>query len=168
MAFVTPIFAKTLFITGCAKLPNVNVRPEIRTTGRFARRAKIVRASIEEEVGTALKDAMRAKDSEKLKALRAIRAAFLTALKAEGAGDKLSDKDAVASLRKLAKMRQESIDMFQKANRDDLVQAETYELNIINQWLPTLASQDQMRTWAEQAIEKTAASKPGDMGKVMG
>lgn len=168
MAFVTPIFGKTLFVTGCTKLAKVNVRPERSATGRFARRATNLRASIEEEVGTALKNAMRAKESEKLKALRAIRAAFLTALKSEGAGDKLSDKEAIASLRKLAKMRQESIDMFQKAGRDDLVQAETYELNVINHWLPTLASPEQMRTWAQQAVEKTGASKPGDMGKVMG
>lgn len=168
MAFLTPVLGKSVFLAGQARLAKVNVRPERRAIEKVVRRAATLRASIEEEVGAALKDAMRAKDAERLKALRAIRASFLTALKSEGAGDKLSDKEAIASLRKLAKMRQESIDMFQKGGRDDLVQAETNELNVINQWLPTLASSEQMHTWAQEAVDKTGASKPGDMGKVMG
>lgn len=168
MAFVTPIFRGNLFVRDDARRSRLPVHRRDRSTGVFARQVSKVRASIEEEVGTALKDAMRAKDTERLKALRTIRAAFLTALKAEGSKDKLSDKEAIIALRKLAKMRQESIDMFQKAARDDLVQAEKKELDLINHWLPSLASIDQMRSWAQAAVEKTGASKPADMGKVMG
>lgn len=133
------------------------------------RRARLTtRASIEKEVSEELKIAMKAKDAERVKALRTIRAAFLTVLKEEGGRDSLPDKEAVASLRKLAKMRQESIDMFQKGGRDDLVQAEQAELAIIEHWLPSMASEEQVTTWAKDAIEKTGASKPGDIGKVMG
>lgn len=142
------------------------VTPLRRAPGRHARVQ--VRASIEQEVSQNLKEAMKAKDTERLKALRTIRAAFLTAMKAEGAGDSLSDKEAITTLRKLAKMRQESIEMFEKGGRNDLAQAEREELTIIEHWLPKLASEEQIAVWAKSAVEKTGASKPSDMGKIMG
>lgn len=155
------------FVTVCGSssfTPRVTLQ---RTT--CLRRARFTtRASIEREVSEELKVAMKARDSERVKALRTIRAAFLTALKAEGAGDSLSDREAVASLRKLAKMREESIEMFRKGGRDDLVQAEQAELAVIEHWLPSMASEEQVTIWVKDAISKTGASKPGDMGKVMG
>lgn len=111
---------------------------------------------------------MRSKDADALKALRSIRAAFIIALKAEGAADTLSDAEAIACLRKLAKQRVESIEMFRSGGRDDLADGEAAELTIIERWLPKLASEDTVAEWVKTAIEKTGASKPGDMGKVMG
>lgn len=125
-------------------------------------------ASIQSEVSQKLKEAMKSRDTDALKALRGIRAAFLTALKEPGVGDTLPDNVAVAQLRKLAKMRKESIEMFKKGGRDDLVQAERKELDVIEQWLPTLADAEQTTLWVKEAIEKTGASRKGDMGKVMG
>lgn len=125
------------------------------------------RASIETEVSQQMKVAMKAKDASRLKALRSIRAAFLNVLKADGA-DTLADSDAITALRKLAKMRQESIDMYSKGGRDDLAKEEQEELAIIEEWLPQLASEELMMEWAKQAIEKTGASSKSDMGKVMG
>lgn len=125
-------------------------------------------ASIEQEVSQKMKEAMKSKDTELLKALRGIRAAFLTALKEAGAGDTLPDDVALAQLRKLAKMRNESITMFRQGGRDDMADAEQRELEIIGQWLPSLADAEQTTVWVKEAIEKTGASKKGDMGKVMG
>lgn len=126
------------------------------------------RASIENEVSQKMKEAMKAKDKDSLKALRGIRASFLTALKEPGAGDTLPDDVAMAQLRKLAKMRKESIVMFRQGGRDDMADAEQKELDMIEQWLPSLADAEQMTVWAQEAIEKTGASSKGDMGKVMG
>lgn len=146
------------------------VVPEIcrRSSHQYRARRRVQTASIEKEVSQSLKEAMKNKDTSKLKALRGIRAAFLTALKQEGAGDSLPDKAAIEQLRKLAKMRKESIDMFRKGGRDDLADAEEAELDVIEQWLPTLASREQTIEWAKEAIAKVGASKPGDVGKVMG
>lgn len=127
-----------------------------------------VKASIEQEVSQKLKEAMKSKDAARLKALRGIRAAFLTASKEAGAGDSLSDEVAIAQLRKLAKMRKESITMFKEGGRDEMADAEEQELAVIEQWLPSLADAEQTTIWAKEAIEKTGASKKGDMGKVMG
>lgn len=129
--------------------------------------ASTPRASIETEVSQQMKAAMKAKDASRLKALRSIRAAFLNVLKADGA-DNLADSDAITALRKLAKMRQESIDMYTKGGRDDLAKEEQEELAVIEEWLPQLASEEQMMEWAKQAMEKTGASSKSDMGKVMG
>ncbi|CAN8067313.1 unnamed protein product [Agarophyton chilense] len=126
------------------------------------------RASIEQEVSQKMKEAMKKKDTASLKALRGIRAAFLTALKQEGAGDSLPDNIAVEQLRKLAKMRKESIEMFKKGGRDDLADGEKAELDVIEQWLPTLANREQTLVWAKEAIKKVGAKKSGEIGKVMG
>lgn len=125
-------------------------------------------ASIEQQVSQKLKEAMKNKDTARLRALRGIRAAFLTALKASGAGDSLPDAEAVAQLRKLAKMRRESIEMFAKGGREDLVEAERFELGVIEGWLPTLAGEEAMREWGREAIEKVGAKGKADLGKVMG
>ncbi|KAI0567673.1 Aspartyl/glutamyl-tRNA(Asn/Gln) amidotransferase subunit B [Gracilaria domingensis] len=145
-------------------IPDVCQSP--RRTVRLSK--MIPRASIEQEVSQKLKEAMKKKDAAALKALRGIRAAFLTASKQEGAGDSLPDKVAIEQLRKLAKMRKESIEMFRKGGRDDMADDEKAELEVIEQWLPTLASREQTVLWAKDAMLKVGAAKPGDIGKVMG
>lgn len=143
--------------------------PPIRKCQLRRRPAKyVVRSSIEQEVSQKLKEAMKKKDTAALKALRGIRAAFLNASKKGGAGNELPDSVAMEQLRKLAKMRRESIVMFRKGNRDDLADGEQAELQIIEEWLPKLATRDQTIVWAKEAIQKVSASGPGDMGKVMG
>ena len=159
MAFITPVFGSSFAARQRISTSRCLSRPRLYTA---------IRASIETEVSQKMKEAMKAKDPATLNALRGIRAAFLTALKEEGAGDKLSDEQAITQLRKLAKMRKESISMFKEGGRDDLAEKEELELNVIEQWLPTLASEEVVEGWAKEAIEKTGASKPGDMGKVMG
>ena len=110
---------------------------------------------------------MKSKDSDTVKALRGIRASFITAIKEEGKDD-IGDAEALRCLRKLEKMRKEAIEMFDKGGRQDLREAEEKELRIIQEYLPQLAGEDQTRLWVEEAIKQTGAEKMKDMGKVMG
>ncbi|EWM28987.1 hypothetical protein Naga_100501g4 [Nannochloropsis gaditana] len=125
-------------------------------------------ASIYEDVNTAVKQAMKDKDKEKLSALRNIKSALGNALKEEGAAETLPDEKAILILTKLRKQRQESIEMFIKGNRDDMVQAEKAELAILETYLPQLADEATTREWVSAAIQETGASAKSDMGKVMG
>jgi len=123
--------------------------------------------AIIDDVSTQIKEAMRAKDKVRLTALRGIRAAFIEALKSDGA-ETLADDKALPILRKLAKMRQESIDLYAQGGRTDLVEAETAELAVIDAFLPSLADEAQTTAWVEEAIAATGATGPREMGKVMG
>ncbi|MEN0062675.1 MAG: GatB/YqeY domain-containing protein [Myxococcota bacterium] len=127
-----------------------------------------VNMGIVEQVNDQMKDAMRAKDKARLAGLKGIRAAFIEALKEEGAGDTLPDDVAVGILRRLAKQRRESITAYEAGGRDDLVDQEKTELAVIEAFLPSLADEATTRTWVEEAIAKTGAASPADMGKVMG
>jgi len=120
-----------------------------------------------EQVSDEMKQAMRDKDKPRLAGLRGIRAAFIEAIKEEGV-DSLSDDDAIAILRRLAKQRRESISAYEEGGRDDLVAEETAELAVIEGFLPSLADEATTRAWVDEAIAKTGASSPADMGKVMG
>ena len=101
-------------------------------------------------------------------ALRNIKSALATAMKAEGAAATMSDEQAQTILRKLQKQRQESITMFKQGGRDDMVAAEEAELVIVESYLPKLADEAQTRQWVEEAIKASGAASPKDMGKVMG
>eukprot|EP00172_Hildenbrandia_rubra_P004676 Plantae.Rhodophyta-Hildenbrandia_rubra.ctg9951.p1 GENE.Plantae.Rhodophyta-Hildenbrandia_rubra.ctg9951~~Plantae.Rhodophyta-Hildenbrandia_rubra.ctg9951.p1 ORF type:complete len:228 (+),score=44.42 Plantae.Rhodophyta-Hildenbrandia_rubra.ctg9951:261-944(+) len=130
-------------------------------------RRNMASMNISDEVSSRLKTAMKSKDAQTVKALRGIRASFITALKEKGE-DSLGDPEAIKCLRKLEKMRKESIEMFQKGGRQDLVEEEQKDLAIIQEYLPQLAGEDQVRKWVQQAVDTTGASRMGDMGKVIG
>lgn len=123
--------------------------------------------SIVAQVSSQMKTAMKAREMQKLTALRGIKAALTNAAKETGA-EELSDEDAVACLRKQAKMRKESIEGYEAAGAEDRAEGERMELAIIEQWLPQLATEDQVREWATAAIAQTGASGPQQMGAVMG
>lgn len=117
-----------------------------------------------DEVTDEMKTAMKAKDTAKLQTVRLIRSAFANAaidLKTE----KLSDEQAITVLKKMAKMRQESIEMFAEGGAEDRADAERAELAIIERWLPEAASEEQVREWVQEAIAEAGSD---NMGKVMG
>lgn len=120
-----------------------------------------------EQVSDELKAAMRAKDKVRLGALKNIRAAFIEALKEDGA-ETLADEKALGILRRIAKQRRESIDAYRDGGREDLVEAEAAELAVVEAFLPQLADEATTRAWVQEAIAQTGASAPADMGKVMG
>ena len=123
--------------------------------------------AILDDVTARMKEAMKAKQPERLSALRNVRAAFLTEMKKDNS-DTLPDETCVAILRRLEKQRRESIEMYEKAGRSESAAAEKAELAVLQEFLPSLAGEDKTREWVKAAIEETGASGPGDMGRVMG
>lgn len=123
--------------------------------------------AIPDDVSQQLKEALRAKDAPRLAALRSIRAAFVNEMKRDGA-ETLADEVCVTLLRRLEKQRLESIEAFEKAQREERVAAEKAELAVIQSFLPSLADEATTRAWVKEAVEASGASKPADLGRVMG
>ncbi|KAK1866094.1 hypothetical protein I4F81_008614 [Pyropia yezoensis] len=126
-----------------------------------------LRMGLVDDVTARMKVAMKAKDADTLRVLRNMRAAFLTAEKETGAGT-LDDAAAVACLKRLVKQRNQSIEMYEKGGRTDLAESEKFELALIETYLPSTADEATTRAWVEAAIAAVGATKPGDVGKVMG
>ncbi|MBX2904732.1 MAG: GatB/YqeY domain-containing protein [Taibaiella sp.] len=124
--------------------------------------------SLEQKVMDELKNAMRAKDEAALRTLRAIKAAIIIEKTAEGASGEIDEATETKMLQKLAKQRRDSLDIFQKQNREDLAAKEREELAIIEKFLPAQMSADELSTAVKAIIEQVGAKTPADMGKVMG
>ncbi|VAW55591.1 Transamidase GatB domain protein [hydrothermal vent metagenome] len=80
----------------------------------------------------------------------------------------LDDARVIAILDKMVKQRRESISQFKTAGRDDLIKQESFEIDIIQEFLPQALSEEEIDTIVNQAIEQTSANSIKDMGKVMG
>ena len=123
--------------------------------------------SIFEEVSAQLKDALRAKDARRLASLRMMRAAFLNELKKNNA-ESLSDEVCIVLVRRLEKQRNESIEAFEAAGREESAAAERAELSVLREFLPSLADEETTRRWVEEAIATSGAGEARDLGRVMG
>jgi len=123
--------------------------------------------AIFDEVSAQMKEALRAKQSVRLAALRSIRAGFLNELKKDNS-ETLDDDACIAILRRIEKQRKESIEAFEAAGRDEQAANERTELAVVQSFLPSLADEQTTRAWVEEAIAASAASAPGDVGRVMG
>ncbi|TDE13375.1 GatB/YqeY domain-containing protein [Dyadobacter psychrotolerans] len=125
--------------------------------------------SLKSQVESGIKDAMRAKDTDKLRALRAIKSLILLdETKAGGTGGELSADDELKLLTKAAKQRRESADIYRAQGREDLLAVEEAELAIIEQFLPKQLTEEEIKTKLQEIIARVGASAPSDMGKVMG
>lgn len=115
-----------------------------------------------------LKAAMRAKDSLKLEALRAIKSAVLL-VKTATAGDvDLTKEEEIKLLQKLVKQRKDSAAIFKEQNRDDLATPEEAQARVIAQFLPDQLSEQEIEQIVDEIVAKTGAQGMKDMGKVMG
>ncbi|GJM05131.1 MAG: aspartyl-tRNA amidotransferase subunit B [marine bacterium B5-7] len=123
-------------------------------------------ADIKSQISDDVKAAMRSKDKERLGALRLIQAAFKQ--KEVDERIELNDEQVIVILDKMAKQHRDSITQFKEANRDDLVEIEQFELDIIDAYLPAKLSDDEISALIEGAISKSGAESIKDMGKVMG
>ncbi|HAT8180564.1 TPA: GatB/YqeY domain-containing protein [Legionella pneumophila] len=121
--------------------------------------------TIKEQINNDIKDAMRAKDKNLLNALRLISAAVKQIEVDERI--EIDDERMLVILDKMSKQRKESIAQFEKANRDDLVAQEQFELNVIAKYLPEPLTSDEIEKLISAAIKSTGAEKMSDMGKVM-
>ena len=124
--------------------------------------------SLKNQVEEGIKDAMRAKDQDTLRALRAIKSLILLEATKGGQSGELSSDDELKLLTKAAKQRRESIEVFKGQGRTDLVEKEEAELNVIERFLPKQLSEDEVRAKLQEIIARVGAAAPSDLGKVMG
>ncbi len=121
--------------------------------------------NLQERLTEAMKDAMRAKDSLRLNAIRLIR----TAVKNREIDERreLGDQDVIGVLSSLVKQRRESAQVYRENNRPDLAEKEEAELAIIEEFLPAQLSEAELSEMIEEAVRQTGAASMKDMGKVM-
>lgn len=116
-----------------------------------------------------LKQAMLAKDEVKKSTLRMLLSAIgYYEIQKGGAGYKASEEDVLAVIQKEAKQRKDSIEQFQNAGRQELVDKESAELAILQTHLPVQMSEEEIRALVKVAIQQTGAKSLQDIGKIMG
>jgi hypothetical protein len=122
--------------------------------------------ALREQLNDDIKTAMKAREAEKLGALRLM----LSAVKQREIDERITLDDAgvVSVVEKMVKQRKDSIAQYEKAARQDLADKEKYEISVIEAYLPQQLSQAEVDAVIAEAIAATGAKSPADMGKVMG
>lgn len=123
--------------------------------------------SLKTRINEELNAAMKAKDSVRVETLRSIRAEILKMDKS-GMNREMNEQEEIELLGKQAKMRKESIEIFSQAGRQDLVDKESAQLAIINEYLPAQMSHEEAEEIIAGIIESAGATSQKDFGKVMG
>jgi len=121
--------------------------------------------SLSKQIVTDLTAAMKAQDAARTSTLRMVKAAMMNRQIEKGA--ELDDDDMQKLLRSLVKQRRDSIEQYEKAGRWELVDKESAEIAVIENYLPKAASQEEIEEAVRAAIAETQASSMKDMGKVM-
>ena len=112
--------------------------------------------------------AMKAKEKERLSALRNIKKIFIEAKTAPGANDTLTDDAALKLLQKLAKQGRDSATLYQSQNRADLAEAELVQVAVIEGYLPKALTPEEIEEAVRTIIAETGAQTMKEMGRVMG
>jgi uncharacterized protein YqeY len=115
-----------------------------------------------------MKEAMKAKDTIALQALRAVKSAFLLAKTATGVQEELTEEQEIKIIQKQVKQRKDSAAIFITQNRQDLAAPELAEIAVLEQFLPEALSEDEIKKVVLATITKMGASGMKDMSKVMG
>tara|TARA_B110000116_G_scaffold258298_1_gene259307 strand:- start:485 stop:925 length:441 start_codon:yes stop_codon:yes gene_type:complete len=121
--------------------------------------------ALEETINNDIKIAMKAKEANKLQALRAIKSSILLL---KTSPDGLTETSAIKSLQKMVKQRRDAGELYVQQNRQDLADIEFFEAAIIDEYLPQQMNENEIKTELTAIISKTGASSKADMGKVMG
>ena len=124
--------------------------------------------SLQTQVMDKMKEAMKAKDTIALQALRAVKSAFLLAKTASGVQEEITEAQEIKIIQKQVKQRKDSAAIFIKQSREDLAAPELAEIAVLEQFLPEALSEEQIEKVVAQTILKLGASGMKDMGKVMG
>ena len=122
--------------------------------------------SLKDQIMTDVKTAMKAKEMDKLQTLRGVQAAIKNK-EIENRPNELTDSDVLDVLKKLAKQRKDSIEQFEQASRQDLVEKEKEELSIIQTYLPKPLSEEKVRELVVASISEVGATSMKEMGAVM-
>ena len=123
--------------------------------------------SLQDSVMTALKTAMKSKDTVALTSLRSIKSAILLA-RTSGADVAMTEEDEFKILQKLVKQRRDSASIFTEQNRLDLAEPELAEVEVISQFLPQMLEASEVEKVVVETINSLGASGMKDMGRIMG
>jgi len=127
--------------------------------------------SLRDKIETDYKNALKSKDKNKISTYRLILSGIkdLDISNRSGTDKKVTDEDDIKKLlKKMIKQRSESIEVYKKSNRNDLLEIEQGEVNVLSDYLPKQLGEDETKKLCSEIIEKTGASSIKDMGKVMG
>jgi len=122
--------------------------------------------SLREQITADMKEAMRARDTTRLEAVRLLRAAIQRREVDEQI--ELADDEVVSVIQKMIKQGRDSIEQFEKGGRQDLVEKETVMLTVLEPYLPDALSDEDLATLIAEALTDTKAESMRDMGEVMG
>jgi uncharacterized protein YqeY len=125
--------------------------------------------SIRDDISAAMKSALKAREAERLSAIRLIMAKLKDAdIAARPRGmDRIGDDEVLALLRGMIKPRREAIELYEKGGRPELAAKEQAEIAVIEAFLPRALNEEEMRVAAAEAIAATGATRSKDMGRVM-
>jgi len=124
--------------------------------------------SLQVQIMDEIKNAMKAKDTVALEALRAVKSELLLASTASGSKEELSEDEEIKLLQRLVKTRKESARIFTEQNRPDLAEPELAQVAVIEKFLPAQLSEEEVEAVVAKIIAETGASGIASMGKVMG
>ncbi|NQU55365.1 MAG: GatB/YqeY domain-containing protein [Bacteroidetes bacterium] len=121
-----------------------------------------------DQINDDIKTAMKAREKEKLQALRNIKKVMLEAKTAASADAEISDEEALKIIAKLAKQGNDSAAIYKEQNREDLYEEEMVQVAVFEGYLPAKMSDEELTAAVKSIIGETGASSMKDMGKVMG
>lgn len=119
-----------------------------------------------EQVNEGIKNAMKAKETDRLRALRGIKSAFLLLQTSEGVTE-VTDEMCIKALQKLAKQRKDSLEIYTQQGRADLATIEQSELTVIEEFLPAMLSEDEVRSRIQKIIADSGLLGAANMGKII-
>lgn len=124
--------------------------------------------SLFDQISEDIKEAMKAREKEKLEALRGIKKVMLEAKAAEGANGELSDQESLKIIQKLAKQGADAAAIYKEQGRNDLYETEMFQVKVFESYLPAKMSDAELTKAVQQIIAEVGATSMKDMGKVMG
>ncbi len=124
--------------------------------------------SLTEQITQEIKVAMKAKDKVALEALRGIKKELIEANTAKGAADEVGEDEGLKILQKMVKQRKDAASIFKEQGRQDLVDKEMAEIEVISKFLPEQITGEELENLVQSIVEKSGAQSMKEMGKVMG
>ena len=124
--------------------------------------------TLSDKINEDIKEAMKAREKEKLEALRNIKKVIIEAKSSKGAGSELDDEEVLKIIAKLAKQGSESAAIFKQQGRTDLYDQEMFQVAVFEKFLPARLSDEELTDSIKAIIAETGATSMKEMGKVMG
>ena len=124
--------------------------------------------TLADKINDEIKEAMKAREKEKLEALRSIKKVIIEAKSTKGAGSELDDEEVLKIIAKLAKQGSESAAIYKQQGRTDLFEQEMFQVAVFENYLPAKLSDEELTEKIKSIIAELGATSTKDMGKVMG